>query len=153
MGLNMKKQAVTREYKSRYQRAAKKAKSVTLDAFTRLTGYHQKSDVRLLNDKPLRAVLVCGEGKAVNCKPEKTACEPQRKANPRCGYRLPLPALGVLLVQGWKNPRPFMRQQMQFTARRTDFHLTEETPEKRETISPASIDPVSQKSPTKPWIT
>jgi hypothetical protein len=44
MGLNMKeKQAVTREYKTRYQKAAKKAKSALPDEFIRLTGYHRKS--------------------------------------------------------------------------------------------------------------
>jgi hypothetical protein len=58
MGLTMKeKQAVTREYKSRYQKAAKKAKSALLDEFTRLTGYHRKSAVRLLSGKPVREIL------------------------------------------------------------------------------------------------
>jgi hypothetical protein len=39
MGLTMKeKQAAAREYKTRCQAAAKKAKSALLDEFTRLTG-------------------------------------------------------------------------------------------------------------------
>jgi hypothetical protein len=72
MGLNMKeKQAVTREYLPRYQKASKKAKSALLDEFTRLTAYHRKSAVRLLSRKPVREVLVCGNGRAVKFKPEQ----------------------------------------------------------------------------------
>ncbi|MDR2019828.1 MAG: hypothetical protein LBQ14_03590 [Treponema sp.] len=64
------KQAVTREYKPRYQKAAKKAKSALLDEFTRLTGYHRKSAVRILNAKPVKPVMVYAGGKAVQLKPE-----------------------------------------------------------------------------------
>jgi hypothetical protein len=72
MGLNMKeKQAVTREYQPRYQKATKKIKPTPLDEFTRLTGYHRKSAVRLLSRKPVREVLVRGNGKTVKFKPEK----------------------------------------------------------------------------------
>jgi hypothetical protein len=82
MGLNMKeKQAVTREYKPRYQKASKKAKSALLDEFTKLTGYHRKSAVRLLSGKPVRQVIVYGKGKVVKFKPEK-----KRPAN-RTGKR------------------------------------------------------------------
>jgi hypothetical protein len=70
------KQAVTavvnnREYQSRYQKASKKAKPALLDEFTRLTGYHRKSAVRLLSRKPVREVLIYGNGRAVKFKPEK----------------------------------------------------------------------------------
>jgi hypothetical protein len=72
MGLNMKeRQAVTREYKGRYQKAAKKEKQALLDEFTRLTGYHRKSAVRLLNVRPAKTVLVYTDGEAVKLKPEK----------------------------------------------------------------------------------
>jgi hypothetical protein len=72
MGLNMKeKQAVTREYKARYQKATKKVKSGLLDEFTRLTGYHRKSAVRFLSGTPVREVLACRDGEAVKFKPEK----------------------------------------------------------------------------------
>jgi hypothetical protein len=55
MGLTMKeKQAVTREYLPRYQKAGKKAKTALLDEFTRLTGCHRKSAVRLLSRKPVK---------------------------------------------------------------------------------------------------
>ena len=55
MGLNMKeKQAVTREYRVRYQKASKKEKQAMLDEFTRLTGYHRKSAVRVLGAQPVR---------------------------------------------------------------------------------------------------
>jgi hypothetical protein len=72
MGLTMKeKQAVTREYQPRYQKATKKAKSALLDEFTRLTSFHRKSAVRLLSRKPVREVLVYRNGKAVKFKPEQ----------------------------------------------------------------------------------
>jgi hypothetical protein len=72
MGLTMhQKQAVTREYKARYQKAAKKEKSSLLDEFTRLTGYHRKSAVRLLSGKPVREILIYGDEGAVKLKPEK----------------------------------------------------------------------------------
>jgi hypothetical protein len=72
MGLNMKeKQAVTREYKTRYRKVTKKAKSALLNEFTRLTGYHRKSAVRLLSGKPVREILIYGSGEAVKLKPER----------------------------------------------------------------------------------
>jgi hypothetical protein len=46
-----KKQAVTREYTAHYQKIPKKAKSALLDEFTRLTGCHRKSAIRLLRCK------------------------------------------------------------------------------------------------------
>ncbi|MDR0684353.1 MAG: hypothetical protein LBF83_04420 [Spirochaetaceae bacterium] len=52
------KQAVTREYKTRYQAAAKKAKSALLDEFIRLTGYHRTYAARVLRTKPVREVLI-----------------------------------------------------------------------------------------------
>ncbi|MDR2246070.1 MAG: hypothetical protein LBE17_05265, partial [Treponema sp.] len=51
-----RKQAVTREYMPPYQEAAKKEKRGLLDEFTRQTGYHRKSAVRLLSEKPDREV-------------------------------------------------------------------------------------------------
>jgi hypothetical protein len=61
------KQAVTREYKPRSQKATKKTKAALLDECIRLTGYHRKSAVRILNAKP---VMVYAGGKAVQLKPE-----------------------------------------------------------------------------------
>ena len=59
MGLSMKeKKAVTREYKPRYQKATKKEKKSILDECIRLTGYHRKSAVRLLNAKRVKQVTV-----------------------------------------------------------------------------------------------
>jgi hypothetical protein len=65
MGLTMKeKQAVTREYKGRYLKAAKKEKRALLDQFIRFTGNHRKSAIRLLSpQRPVREVLVCLDGK------------------------------------------------------------------------------------------
>jgi hypothetical protein len=65
------KQAVTREYRSRYQKAAKKEKWTLLDEFTWLTGCHRKSAIRLLRAMPVREVMVAVDGKPVKLKPEK----------------------------------------------------------------------------------
>ena len=72
MGLNMKeRQAVTREYRPRYQKATRKEKKAVLDEFTRLTGYHRKSAVRLLGAKPARQVTVHTNSRAEKLKPGK----------------------------------------------------------------------------------
>ena len=72
MGLNMKeKQAVTREYRPRYKKATKKEKKALLDEFTRLTGYHRKSAVRLLSATPVKQVLMYVDGKPVKVKPQR----------------------------------------------------------------------------------
>ena len=72
MGLNMKeRQAVTREYRPRYQKATRKEKKAVLDEFTRLTGYHRKSTVRLLGAKPARQVTVHTNSRAEKLKPGK----------------------------------------------------------------------------------
>ena len=72
MGLNMQaKQAVTGEYRPRYRKASKKEKRALLDEFTRLTGYHRKSAVRVLRVKPVREVPASTGGKTVKLKPEK----------------------------------------------------------------------------------
>ena len=72
MGLGMKeKKAVTREYRPRYLKASKKEKQALLDEFTKLTGYHRKSAVRLLNVRPVKQVMVFSDGKPVKIKPER----------------------------------------------------------------------------------
>ncbi|MDR2246029.1 MAG: hypothetical protein LBE17_05040, partial [Treponema sp.] len=48
-----------------------KKKGGLLDEFTRQTGYHRKSAVRLLSEKPDREVLVSTDGRTVKFKPEK----------------------------------------------------------------------------------
>jgi hypothetical protein len=94
------KQAVTavvnnREYQSRYQKASKKAKPALLDEFTRLTGCHRKPAVRLLSRKPVREVLVYGNGTAIKFKPEK-----KRPAN-RTGKRIYTGEVIASLRLGW----------------------------------------------------
>jgi hypothetical protein len=136
------KQAVTREYIPRYQKAAKKTKSALLDEFTRLTGYHRKSAVRLLSKKPVREILIYGKGEAVKLKPEK-----KRPAN-RKGKRLytdeVIATLRLLWAFFWykcgKILAPLMRQQMPFIAQWPAFHITPDIAEKLSTISPATID-------------
>jgi hypothetical protein len=82
MELTMKeKQAVTREYISRYQNATKKAKAALPNEFTRLTGYRRKSAVRFLSHKPVREVLGCGNGGGGGRRSssrKKTAGQPQK---------------------------------------------------------------------------
>ena len=143
MGFNMKeKQAITGEYKPRYQKASKKGKKAILDEFTRLTGYHRKSAVRLLCVKPVKQVMIYMKGKAVKIKPEK-----KRFAN-RKGKRIyndeVINCLRLIWTFFWykcgKILAPFMRQQMHFIADWKAFGITEETAEKLRKISPATID-------------
>ena len=143
MGLNMKeKKAVTREYKPRYQKASKKHKKGLLDEFTRLTGYHRKSAVRLLSAKPVKQLMVYIKGKPVKLKPDK-----KRPAN-RKGKRLyteeVIDALRLVWTFFWykcgKILAPLMRQQMLYIAQWPAFGITREIAEKLKTISPASID-------------
>jgi hypothetical protein len=141
------KQAVTREYKTRYQAVTKKAKSVLLTEFTRLTGYHRTYAARLLSNKPVKEVLLYLVGEAVKLKPEK-----KRPAN-RKGKRFYTDEVIAALRHVWtffrykcgrtEGPQilaPLMRQQMRHIAGWPAFHITEETAEKLKKISPASID-------------
>jgi hypothetical protein len=73
------KQAVTRKYQGLYHKAAKKAKSALPGDFTRLTGCHRKSAIRLFNARPVKPVMVYAGGKAVKLKPEKKKRPPNRK--------------------------------------------------------------------------
>ena len=52
-------------------KATRKEKKAVLDEFTRLTGYHRKSAVRLLGAKPARQATVHANGHAVKLKPGK----------------------------------------------------------------------------------
>ena len=129
------KQAVTREYKPRYQEARKKEKTVLLDEFVRLTGYRRKSAIRVLSAKP-------AAGKAVKLKPEK-----KRPAN-RKGKRVytgeVIDCLRMVWTFFWykcgKILAPLMRQQMGYIAGWAAFKITPEIREKLMKISPATID-------------
>jgi transposase InsO family protein len=143
MGLNMKeRQAVTREYKPRYQKAKKKDKKVLLDEFTKLTGYHRKSAIRLLGIKPIKQIMLYMDGKAVQIKPEK-----KRPAN-RKGKRFytdeVIDCLRKIWIFFWykcgKILSPLMRQQMPYIEQWSAFGITEEIAEKLKKISPATID-------------
>jgi hypothetical protein len=143
MGLNMKeKQAVTREYTPRYQKASKKEKIALLDEFTRLTGYHRKSAVRLLGAKPVKQVLVYIDGKPVKIKPEKK--RPSNRKGKRIYTDEVISALRLVWTFFWfkcgKILAPLMRQQMQYIAQWPAFGITGEIAEKLKKISPASID-------------
>ena len=143
MGLNMKeKKAVTREYLPRYQKASKKDKKALLDEFTRLTGYHRKSAVRLLSAKPVKQVMLYIDGKPVKLKPQK-----KRQSN-RKGKRIYTDEVIDCLRMLWtfflfkcgKIFAPLMRQQMPYIVKWPAFGLSDEIAEKLKKISPASID-------------
>jgi transposase InsO family protein len=143
MGLTMKeKQAVTREYGPRYRKAGKKAKSALLNEFIRLTGYHRKSAVRLLNARPVRQVLVYGKGQAVKIKPEQK--RPANRAGKRAYTEEVVAALRLVWAFFWhkcgKILAPLMRQQMRYIAQWPAFHITGDIAEKLARISPATID-------------
>ena len=89
---NKERQAVTREYKPRYHKASKKSKQALLAEFTRLTGYHRKSAVRLLAAKP------------VKLKPEKKRPANRKGKRVYSGRPLPPPRLDILLVQVRSEP-------------------------------------------------
>jgi hypothetical protein len=143
MGLNMaEKKAVTREYKPRYQNASKKEKKTLLDEFTRLTGYHRKSAVRLLGSKPIKQVILSIDGKTVKIKPEKK--QPSNRKGKRIYSDQVITALRLVWTFFWfkcgKILAPLMRQQMAYIAQWPAFAITEEIAEKLKKISPASID-------------
>jgi hypothetical protein len=143
MGLNMKeKKAETREYIPRYQKARKKEKKSRLDEFTRLTGYHRKSAIRLLSSKPVNQVLLYMDGKAVKLKPQKK--RPSNRKGKRIYTDEVITALRLLWTFFWfkcgKILAPLMRQQMAYIARWPAFAITGEIAEKLTRISPASID-------------
>ena len=143
MGLNMKeKQAVTREYRPRYHKASKKEKKALLDEFTRLTGYHRKSAVRLLSARPVKQVLLYVDGKAVKLKPQKK--RPSNRKGKRVYTDEVINCLRLVWAFFWfkcgKILAPLMRQQMRHIAQWPAFGITAEIAEKLKKISPASID-------------
>ncbi|MDR2397529.1 MAG: hypothetical protein LBD74_02060 [Spirochaetaceae bacterium] len=144
MGLTMKeKQMVTREDKTRYQKATKKEKAAVLDEFTRLTGYHWKSAVKMLHVKPAREVLVAVDRKLVKLKPEKK--RPANSAGKRVYTDEVIAACALSgrfsgISTGRYSPPPLMRQQMSYIAQWPAFHITGETAEKLKKISPTTID-------------
>jgi len=143
MGLNMReKQAVTREYKPRYQKASKKEKKALLDEFTKLTGYHRKSAVRLLCARQVKQIMLYTKGGAVKLKPQEK--RPSNRKGKRIYSDEVVRCLRLVWTFFWfkcgKILAPLMRQQMRFIAQWKAFGITEETAEKLIKISPASID-------------
>jgi transposase InsO family protein len=143
MGLNMKeKQAVTGEYRPRYQKATKKEKKALLDEFTRLTGYHRKSAVRLLSATTVKQVLIYVDGKPVKVKPQKK--RPSNRKGKRVYTDEVIDCLRLVWTFFWfkcgKILAPLMRRQMPYIARWPAFGITADIAEKLSRISPASID-------------
>jgi hypothetical protein len=73
MGLTMKeKKAVTRQVRSRYQKAGRKEKSAILDEFISITGYkNRKYALRLLTKQTAARALLFTKGGAAKLKPAK----------------------------------------------------------------------------------
>ena len=143
MGLNMnQKKAVTREYMPRYQKASKKEKKEILNEFIKLTGYHRKSAVRLLNAKPVKQVMIYVKGKPILIKPEKK--RPSNRKGKRIYTDEVINVLRLVWTFFWykcgKILAPLMRQQMEYIAKWPAFKITEEIAQKLTKISPASID-------------
>ena len=143
MGLNMKeRQAVTREFRPRYQKATRKEKKAVLDDFTRLTSYHRKSAVRLLGAKPARQVTVYANGHAVKLKPGKR-WPGNRKGRPVYGDEV-IGSLRKVWAFFWykcgKILAPLLRQQIACIASWPAFGITPEIAGKLAGISPATID-------------
>ena len=143
MGLNMKeKQAVTKEYRPRYQKASKKEKKFILDEFTRLTGYHRKSAVRLLCENQVKQVILYLKSKAVKIKPEQK--RPANRKGKRTYTDEVIACLRLVWVFFWykcgKILAPLMRQQMAYIEQWPAFSITTEIAKKLRKISPASID-------------
>jgi hypothetical protein len=95
------KKAVTRQIRSRYQKAGRKEKSAILDEFIWITGYkNRKYALRILNQPPVPQALLVVNGKAVKLKPQKKNRQPERQKNLyRGGHRLSLPHLDLLLYK------------------------------------------------------
>jgi hypothetical protein len=136
------KQAVTREYRPSYQKASKKEKRTLLDEFTRLTGYHRKSAVRLLTARAVREVLVYVDNKPVKLKPEKK--RPPNRKGKRLYTDEVIASLRLVWAFFWykcgKILAPLMRQQMHYISGWPAFNITPPVAEKLKTISPATID-------------
>jgi transposase InsO family protein len=133
---------VVREYRPRYQKATREQKKALLDEFTRLTDYHRKAAIRLLNAKPPRQVLLYANGKAVKLKPRKK--RPANREGKRIYTEQVISCLRLIWEFFWykcgKILAPFMRQQMPFIAGWQAFGITPEIAQKLKTISPATID-------------
>jgi predicted nucleic-acid-binding protein len=143
MGLTMKeKKAVTREFKPRYQKATKKEKKAILDEYTRLTGYHRKSAVRLLCAGQVRQVMLYSGGKPVKVKQEKK--RPSNRKGKRIYTDEVINCLRLVWTFFWfkcgKILAPLMRQQMGYIAKWPAFGITRETAEKLKKISRDTIE-------------
>jgi hypothetical protein len=139
MGLTMQqKQAVTREYKPRYQKAAKKEKQTLLDEFTRLAGCHRKSAVRLLNARPVREALVALDGKPVKLRPEKKR-PPNRKGKRRYTDEA-IASLRLAWAFFWhkcgKILAPLMRQQTPHSSEWPAFNIAPLSPKNSKPSAP-----------------
>jgi transposase InsO family protein len=113
-----------------------------LDVFTRLTGYHRKSAIRLLGAKPVSQPIIYKNGKAVKIKPEKK--RPSNRKGKRIYADEVIAALRLVWAFFWykcgKILAPLMRQQMSYIAQWKAFGITDEIAERLKKISPASID-------------
>jgi hypothetical protein len=136
-----RKQAVTWEYRPRYQKATKREKLTLLDEFTRLTGYHRKSTVRLLSAKLVREVLVNVNRKPVTLKQEKK--QPANREGKRVYTHEVIAFLRLIctLIHRGNSLLPSWGQQMPF--------ITQTIRDNLMNINPASINRSFKK--TRPY--
>jgi hypothetical protein len=137
------RKAVTRQVRSRYQKAGRKEKPAILDEFIKITGYkNRKYALRILNKPQTAQAVLTVKGKTVKLKPAK-----KRPAN-RKGKKIYTGEVIASLRLIWtffrfkcgKLLAPLMRQQMPFMALWPVFGITAEIREKLMRISPATID-------------
>jgi hypothetical protein len=144
MGLTMQeKKAVTRQVRSRCQKAGRKENSAILDEFISITGYkNRKYALRLLNKPAQTQALLFTQGGAGKLKPAKP-----RPAN-RKGKKIYTDDVIASLRLVWaffrykcgKLLAPLMRQQMDYIALWSAFGITPAIREKLMRISPAAVD-------------
>jgi hypothetical protein len=136
------KQALTREVRPRYQKAAREEKKAILAEYLENTGYNRKYALRVLNERPAKELLLVRGGKAVRIKPEK------KRRKKRAGRKVytedVIASLRLIWIFFWnkcgKILAPLMREQMEYIAEWPAFKIRAEIREKLEKISPATID-------------
>jgi hypothetical protein len=143
MGFTMKeKQTLTREYAPRYRQANRTMKSVILDEYVRLTGYHRKYALAILA-RWGKTLFMEADGKPVKV---QAGTAKRRKGGGRklCYGPEVIASLRAIWVFFWypcgKLLAPLLREQMGFFAAWRPFHITADSKAKLLRISPATID-------------
>jgi hypothetical protein len=137
-----RKKSLTRQIRSRYQKAGRKEKPAILNEFIKTTGYNRKYAPRILNRRETKETVLHTKDGTVKLKPTK-----KRQAN-RKGKKIYTEEVIASLCLIWaffwykcgKLLAPLMRQQLPFIALWPTFGITADIREKLMKISPATID-------------